>query len=94
MLVSPVLAHLLRPAAEAAVDPAELSHNPMLDDLLTPATLLSDLFLTGYYPVVQWLGYLLAGLLIGRLELQRTGVELGCWPWARCWRWRPKPAPG
>ncbi|TJY72184.1 DUF1624 domain-containing protein [Arthrobacter sp. CAU 1506] len=77
IVLSPVLAHLLRPVVEAAVEPAELGHNPMVYDLITPATLLSDVFLTGYYPVVQWLGYLLAGLLIGRMELQRTGVQLG-----------------
>jgi uncharacterized membrane protein len=77
IIASPALAYLLRQGVEAALDPAELGHNPMVYDLLTPAALLSDIFLTGYYPVVQWLGYLLAGLLIGRMELQRIGVQLG-----------------
>ena len=76
ILVSPVLAYLLRPWLLAANPPLKLGHNPSWEDLATPGPLLGDLFLTGYYPVFQWMSYLLVGLLIGRLPLTRALV-----PW-------------
>lgn len=69
ILGSPVLAFLLRPWLMAADPPLQLSHNPGWVDLSTPGRLLGDLFLTGSYPVLQWLSYLLVGLIIGRLAL-------------------------
>lgn len=69
ILGSPVLAFLLRPWLMAADPPLQLNHNPGWEDLSTPGQLLGDLFLTGYYPVFQWLSYLLVGLIIGRLAL-------------------------
>lgn len=69
ILASPVLAYLLRPWLLAADPPLRLGHNPGWEDLATPARLLGDVFLTGYYPVLQWLAYLLVGLGIGRLAL-------------------------
>ncbi|MBT2520652.1 heparan-alpha-glucosaminide N-acetyltransferase domain-containing protein [Arthrobacter sp. ISL-28] len=69
ILGSPVLAFLLRPWLMAADRPLQLNHNPGWEDLSTPGQLLGDLFLTGYYPVFQWLSYLLVGLIIGRLAL-------------------------
>ena len=41
-----------------------------------PARLLGDLFLTGYYPVFQWIAYLLVGLVIGRLALTKAAVPV------------------
>ncbi len=76
LLASPVLAYLLRPWLLAAEPPLRLGHNPGWADLATPARLLGDLFLTGYYPVFQWLAYLLIGLAIGRLALSTAAV-----PW-------------
>ena len=76
ILVSPVLAYLLRPWLLASNPPLKLGHNPSWEDLSTPGQLLGDLFLTGYYPVAQWLSYLLVGLLIGRLPLTKALV-----PW-------------
>lgn len=76
ILVSPVLAYLLRPWLLASNPPLKLGHNPSWEDLSTPGPLLGDLFLTGYYPVFQWMSYLLVGLLIGRLPLTRALV-----PW-------------
>ncbi len=38
--------------------------------------LLGDLFLTGYYPVLQWIAYLLIGLAIGRLALTTAVVPV------------------
>ncbi|NKX56085.1 heparan-alpha-glucosaminide N-acetyltransferase domain-containing protein [Arthrobacter mobilis] len=77
MLLSPVAAFLLRPWALANISPTGvLGHNPSTADLLQPWTLLADVFLTGYYPVLQWLSYILVGLLIGRLDLLRTAHQL------------------
>ncbi|MCW2666136.1 MAG: hypothetical protein JWN57_1098 [Frankiales bacterium] len=43
-----------------------------------PGALLSTLLVTGYYPVLAWSAYLLAGLAVGRLALgeRRTAVGL------------------
>lgn len=69
VLVSPAVAFLVRPWLLAAAPPLQLGHNPKWEDLSSPAVLLGDLFLTGYYPVFQWIAYLLIGLAIGRLAL-------------------------
>ncbi|MDQ0756928.1 heparan-alpha-glucosaminide N-acetyltransferase domain-containing protein [Arthrobacter sp. B3I4] len=74
LLASPVLAYLLRPWLLAADPPLRLDHNPGWEDLSTPGRLFGDLFLTGYYPVLQWLTYLIIGLAIGRMALSRTAV--------------------
>ncbi|KNH15327.1 membrane protein [Arthrobacter sp. ZBG10] len=76
LLVSPVLAYLLRPWLLAGTPPLKLGHNPSWEDLGTPARLLADLFFTGYYPVFQWLSYLLVGLVIGRLALSKAQVPV------------------
>ncbi|WP_458778979.1 heparan-alpha-glucosaminide N-acetyltransferase domain-containing protein [Arthrobacter sp. D3-16] len=76
ILASPVLAYLLRPWLLAANPPLRLGHNPSWEDLSTPTRLLADLFFTGYYPVFQWMSYLLVGLVIGRLMLNKALV-----PW-------------
>ena len=76
VLVSPAVAFLLRPWLLAAEPPLQLGHNPMWEDLSTPAVLLGDLFLTGYYPVLQWMTYLLIGLAIGRLALTSASVPV------------------
>ncbi|WGW13126.1 heparan-alpha-glucosaminide N-acetyltransferase domain-containing protein [Saxibacter everestensis] len=68
--LSPVLAQLLRGNA-----PELQQANPTWADVVDLPTLLSTLFLTGYYPVLQWLAYLIAGLLIGRLALDRIGIQ-------------------
>ncbi|MBG6223953.1 putative membrane protein [Arthrobacter sp. CAN_A2] len=77
LLVAPVAAYLLRPLVAAAVDPPSVGGNPVFEHILEPGTLAADLFLTGYYPVLQWLGFILVGLVIGRLDLSRLGVQLG-----------------
>jgi NADH:ubiquinone oxidoreductase subunit 6 (subunit J) len=76
ILASPVLAYLLRPWLLAANPPLKLGHNPSWEDLSTPTRLLADLFFTGYYPVFQWMSYLLVGLVVGRLMLNKALV-----PW-------------
>ncbi|MET3721380.1 MULTISPECIES: heparan-alpha-glucosaminide N-acetyltransferase domain-containing protein [unclassified Arthrobacter] len=76
ILLSPALAYLLRPWLMASDPPLHLGHNPSWEDLSTPFPLLGDLFLTGYYPVFQWLAYLLVGLVIGRLALTKAMVPV------------------
>lgn len=76
ILASPVLAYLLRPWLLAPEPPLKLGHNPAWEDLGTPSQLLADLFFTGYYPVLQWLSYLLVGLAIGRLALTKAVVPV------------------
>ncbi len=73
LLVVPVLSHLLRPHLP---DPTLVT--PRLDMLAAPWQLLTELAFTGYYPVLPWLAYLLAGMAIGRLDLTRarTAVDL------------------
>jgi NADH:ubiquinone oxidoreductase subunit 6 (subunit J) len=76
IMVSPVLAYLVRPWLLASNPPLKLGHNPSWEDLSTPSQLLGDLFFTGYYPVFQWLSYLLVGLIIGRLALTKAVVPV------------------
>ena len=76
VLVSPALAFLVRPWLLTAEPPLQLGHNPKWENLSNPAMLLGDLFLTGYYPVFQWIAYLLIGLMIGRLVLTAAGVPV------------------
>jgi uncharacterized membrane protein len=74
ILAAPVLAFLLRPWLLSADPPLRLGHNPGWEDLATPDRLLGDLFLTGFYPVLQWIAYLLVGLAIGRMALSKAAV--------------------
>ncbi len=76
IMVSPVLAYLVRPWLLASNPPLKLGHNPSWEDLSAPSQLLGDLFFTGYYPVFQWLSYLLVGLIIGRLALTKAVVPV------------------
>ncbi|MEV7663925.1 heparan-alpha-glucosaminide N-acetyltransferase domain-containing protein [Paenarthrobacter sp. NPDC089316] len=76
LVASPVLAYLTRPLLLDENPPLQLGHNPGWEDLGTPTRLLADLFFTGYYPVCQWISYLLVGLVIGRLALTKAKVQL------------------
>jgi uncharacterized membrane protein len=64
-LVGPVLAELAR-----AHLPGWAWHGSVTDPLGYLATLL----VTGYYPVLTWVTYLLAGMAIGRSSLRRPGA--------------------
>jgi hypothetical protein len=72
-VVTPVLSHLLRtglprgPGAQAD-----------LSSLTEPGPLLLTLGVTGYYQVLTWTTYLLAGMAVGRLDLRdgRVGAAL------------------
>ncbi|WP_299165325.1 heparan-alpha-glucosaminide N-acetyltransferase domain-containing protein [uncultured Arthrobacter sp.] len=76
-LLSPVAAFLLRPWVEASVNPSDLDGNPALEHFAQPLSLLADILVTGYYPALQWLSYLLLGMLIGRLNLRSLTVQAG-----------------
>ncbi len=72
-IVSPVLSHLIR--AGMSDEPRSV---PEFGSLADPATLLTELTVTGYYPVLQWTAYVLFGLGLGRLYLRsgRTAAAL------------------
>jgi hypothetical protein len=67
--LTPVLSVLLR-----AGGPQGAGRQPSLTALPPPGRLLEILGLTGYYPVLTWTTYLLAGMAVGRLDLRSTRV--------------------
>ena len=76
VVAAPVVSHLVRPHL-----PDRGFDSPAFAQLGDPGQLASELLLTGYYPAVPWLAYLLAGLVLGRLDLRDTsllgGLALG-----------------
>jgi uncharacterized membrane protein len=70
VVVAPVVSQVVRPAL-----PPRGFASPTFDQLADPGQLLSELTFTGYYPVVPWLAYLLAGMALGRLDLARRSVQ-------------------
>lgn len=78
-LLSPVASLVLRPHL-----PASSYDVPAVTSLTDPWQLLTELTVTGYYPVLTWATYLFAGMAIGRLDLRsatarRWLVVLGGW---------------
>lgn len=71
-LVSPVVSMLVRPLLP---EPTLVVPSPL--SLLTPLQLLSELTVTGYYPVLTWCTYLFAGMAIGRADLRGTRLPRG-----------------
>lgn len=69
VVVAPVVSHLVRPDL-----PERGFESPTFAQLADPGQLASELLLTGYYPVVPWLAYLLAGIALGRLDLRDTSL--------------------
>lgn len=76
ILAAPLAAYLVRPFLLGATPPLRLGHNPSWADLGDPGRLIADLTVTGYYPALQWFGYLLVGLWIGRADLARTATQV------------------
>ena len=70
VVVAPVVSQVVRPEL-----PARGFASPTFDQLAAPGQLLSELTFTGYYPVVPWVAYLLAGMALGRLDLARPRVQ-------------------
>lgn len=71
-LASPVAGQLLRPHL-----PPGPGAQPTLLALAHPVRLLETLGVTGYYPVLTWISYLLAGMVAGRLDLRRARTAVG-----------------
>lgn len=69
VLVVPVVSQLVRPLL-----PPPTLDNPTFASLGDPGQLLSELAFTGYYPVVPWTAFLLAGMALGRLDLRGVRV--------------------
>ncbi|KLU10096.1 hypothetical protein BJF77_14905 [Kocuria sp. CNJ-770] len=70
-VVSPMLMQGLQNAL-----PEFVSYNPTFTDLLTqPGATASQLLLTGTYPALPYMTYLLVGLGLGRLNLRKTEVQ-------------------
>lgn len=61
LLLSPVVSHLVRPYLPQGPGPV-----PSWLGLTDPVGFLTELFVTGYYPVLTWTGYVLLGLAVGR----------------------------
>ncbi|WP_166972633.1 heparan-alpha-glucosaminide N-acetyltransferase domain-containing protein [Brevibacterium atlanticum] len=67
MLLSPVVSMWAR--STFLLEPNYL---PMgFFDFAAPGTMLTDLFLTGYYPVLQWMSYILLGMAVAKLDIGR-----------------------
>ena len=65
LVLSPII---WRPLAADALGQS-LGHNPSFGDILNPALLLKDLTVTGYYPLLVWVGYGLLGVALGKCDL-------------------------
>jgi uncharacterized membrane protein len=72
-VATPVASHLLREEWGRAPGP-NLSWESLATD---PGGAVVTVLLTGYYPVLTWTTYLLAGLAAGRLPLRRPDVARG-----------------
>jgi uncharacterized membrane protein YeiB len=48
---------------------------------LTPRDIAIDLFFQGYHPVTPWLLFLAAGMIVGRLDINDTGVRKRLFWW-------------
>ncbi len=70
--LGPALSQLLR----AGLPPGP-GEQPGLGALGDPGELFTTLLLTGYYPVLPWTTYLLAGMAVGRLDLRRARTAVG-----------------
>ncbi len=64
-LAAPLLSHLVRPAL-----PPRTLGSPDFGSLADPGQLVGELLLTGSYPALPWLAYLLAGMALGRADLR------------------------
>ena len=72
-VVSPALSHLWRQRLPGGPND-QVTIVSLVDD---PLAALRELVLIGYYPVLVWMTYLLAGLAIGRLDLRSARTASG-----------------
>jgi hypothetical protein len=85
LVLAPGLSHLVRGRL-----PAPTYDVPSLESLVAPVALVRELTLTGYYPAFSWLPYVLAGMVIGRLDLRANRAiaglaGLGAWAVLMSW---------
>jgi uncharacterized membrane protein len=64
-VIVPAIAFWLR-----LVIPDSTGSVPGFLELLDPAVFLNEVLLNGYYPVLPWIAYLLAGMAVGRSDLR------------------------
>jgi uncharacterized membrane protein YeiB len=50
--------------------------------LWTPQGMFRHLFFNGFHPVVPWLGFMLVGMALGRLDLSDAAVRVGVLRWS------------
>jgi hypothetical protein len=72
LVVVPAMSHLVRPAL-----PPRGVDSPTFGALAHPWQLFTELTLTGYYPAVVWVAFLLAGMAVGRHDLRRWSTAVG-----------------
>ena len=65
MVLSPVVSMLIR--SELGLESEYLSMS--FFDLATPAAMLRELLLTGYYPILQWLSFILLGMAVAKVDI-------------------------
>lgn len=71
IVVAPVIMQAVRDHLPAP------GYDPTFTTIFTePVVALSQLVLTGPYPALPWLGYIFAGMAIGRLDLRRSLVQV------------------
>ena len=71
LVLAPVVAHRLAPDL-----PPRGYDVPTFAQLGDPGPLLAELTVTGYYPTLPWLAYLLVGMALGRLDLRGRGSDV------------------
>ncbi|SMX86164.1 MULTISPECIES: heparan-alpha-glucosaminide N-acetyltransferase domain-containing protein [Brevibacterium] len=72
MILSPVLSTLIR--SQFGLEPMYSSMSWF--DLASPLTMLNDLVLTGYYPILQWLSYILLGMAVAKIDIGKHLMSL------------------
>ena len=72
LVVAPLASHWLRGSL-----PGARHESPSFEQLDQPLLLGEELLLTGFYPALVWLVYLLAGMAVGRSNLARRSVQAG-----------------
>jgi uncharacterized membrane protein YeiB len=73
-LVMPQVLYPLRAAVEGGSwADAVIAHDPLAR--ITDSDGIIELFITGAYPVLTWLPFVIAGMALGRLDLARPGIR-------------------
>lgn len=70
VVLGPLASQVVRPHL-----PERRFGSPSFEQLADPGRTLGELLLTGYYPVLPWLAYVLLGLALGRADLHSRRVQ-------------------